>query len=720
MKAMLRFGSLTLLIISVAIKSFLGDSLSFNDAWIYNVVILITALSTFMIRSQAARALGSAILFWGIGSAIATYANYLGADSLEAQQVARWSDLFYLLFYPALFSAITLRGQSHLHVTDIIDSLIIGLGLSAIGSALIVQPIMNQLLPATSTFALATTIYPVADLTMLALFFAKTYQEGHRRNWNDALMALGVLCFAFSDGTFLYQQSNYAYNNWLDYGWLIGLVLMSESMHHPHRQLPTRERSTIPLVLAILASLSLLVAAALFPQTFPRLAIWPAAATLLAALGRLSLAVRDARKLVTEEVLARTDELTGLANRRKFVAALEEMRKGDTARTDSVGVFIIDLDGFKDVNDTFGHETGDQLLKLLAQRLLDVLPRDALLARLGGDEFGVLLSGDERVFRLIGPEIHRASAAPMTINREAVVVGASVGLAIAARGTFTPSDSLRRADIAMYHAKAARSGFVEWHPDLDRRAPVKESSDFESLRKNLILYFQPIYQLSPRTLTAGEALIRMRDEAGEVLLPTNFLKRFTGHEYQLALHVLKEGCRNLREWANDLLCIHINIEGQVLANPRFSEDLREIAQDAGVSLRQITLEITEKELLGEESAVHINELRARGIRVAIDDFGSGYSALSYLQKFRVDWIKLDQSLIAPLDVEPLNTRALEVVRATVELAARLEIQVVAEGVESECALTALNNLGVTHAQGFYLGPPVDAEQFGHTVALSYS
>ena len=720
MKAMLRFGSLTLLIISVAIKAFLGDSFSFNDAWIYNFIILITALSTFVMRNQAARALGSAILFWGVGSAIATYANYLGADSIEAQQVARWSDLFYLLFYPALFSAITLRGQSRVHVTDIIDSLIVGLGLSAIGSALIVQPIMNQLLPATSTFALATTIYPVADLTMLALFFAKTYQEGHRRNWNDALMALGVLCFAFSDGTFLYQQSNYAYNTWLDYGWLIGLVLMSESMHHPHLQLPTRERSTIPLVLAILASLSLLVAAALFPQTFPRLAIWPAAATLLAALGRLSLAVRDARKLVTEEVLARTDELTGLANRRKFVAALEETRKSNTSRTDSVGVFIIDLDGFKDVNDTFGHETGDQLLKLLAHRLLDVLPRDALLARLGGDEFGVLLSGDERVFRLIGPEIHRASAAPMTINHEAVVVGASVGLAIAARGTFTPSDSLRRADIAMYHAKAVRSGFVEWQPDLDRRAPTKETNDFESLRKNLILYFQPIYQLSPRTLTAGEALIRMRDEIEGVLLPANFLKELSGHEYQLALYVLKEGCQYLRAWANTAFSIHINIEGQVLTNPLFIEDLQKIVRGAGVSLQQITFEITEKELLGKESVAHINELRALGIRIAIDDFGSGYSALSYLQKFQVDWIKLDQSLIAPLSVDPVDTRALEVVRATVELAARLEIHVVAEGVESERALTALNDLGVTHAQGFYLGPPVDAEQFGRSVVLPYS
>jgi EAL domain-containing protein (putative c-di-GMP-specific phosphodiesterase class I) len=272
----------------------------------------------------------------------------------------------------------------------------------------------------------------------------------------------------------------------------------------------------------------------------------------------------------------------------------------------------------------------------------------------------------------------------------------------------------------MYHAKAVRSGFVEWHPDLDRRALAKETNDFESLRKNLILYFQPIYQLSPRTLTAGEALIRMRNEIGEVLLPANFLKKFRGHEYQLALYVLKESCQYLRAWADNAFCIHINIEGQVLTNPRFSEDLQMIVLGAGVSLQQITFEITEKELLGEESTAHINELRALGIRVAIDDFGSGYSALSYLQKFLVDLIKLDQSLIAPLAVDPVDTRALEVVRATVELAARLEIHVVAEGVESERALTVLNDLGVTHAQGFYLGPPVDAEQFGHTVALPYS
>ncbi|TSA53330.1 MAG: bifunctional diguanylate cyclase/phosphodiesterase [Actinobacteria bacterium] len=720
MKAMLRFGSLTLLIISVAIKAFLEDSLPLNDAWIYNVIILTTALSAFAIRTQAASALGSAILFWGIGSIIATYANYLNANSTAAESVARWSDLFYLLFYPALFSAITLRGQSRLHITDIIDSLIIGLGLSAIGSALIVQPIMNQLIPATSSFALATTIYPVADLTMLALFFAKAYQDGQRRNWNDGLMALGVLCFALSDGSFLYQQSNYSYNNWMDYGWLIGLVLMSESMHHSHQQFRTRERSTIPLVIAILASLALLVAAALFPHTFPRLAIWPAAATLLAALGRLTLAVRDARKLITEEVLARTDELTGLANRRRFVAALDDVRKGNDAQGDSVGVFILDLDGFKDVNDTWGHEAGDQLLKLLASRLLDALPRDALLARLGGDEFGVVISGDERVIRLIGPALQRASAAPMNITHESMVVEASVGLAISSRNNFTPSDSLRRADIAMYHAKAARTGFVEWNADLERRSLLKEKDDFQSLQKKLVLYFQPIYQLYPRTLKAGEALLRMRDENEKILLPSNFLTRFSGYEYPLMLHVLREVCQNLRSWANDSFCIHINIEGQVLINPRFIDDLRQIVLEAGVSLQQITLEITEKELLADEGAIQINRLRALGVRVAIDDFGSGYSALSYLQKFRVDWIKLDQTLIAPLTREAVDDRAIEVVRTTVELAGRLAIDVVAEGVESARALTVLGELGVTHAQGFYLGPPVDADEFGRLLSLPYA
>ncbi|CAB4678084.1 MAG: EAL domain-containing protein [Actinobacteria bacterium] len=717
MKATLRFGSLALLIISVAIKAFSENPLPFNDAWIYNIIILATALSAISVSTQAARALGSAILFWGIGSVIATYANYLDSHSTSAEHVARWSDLFYLLFYPALFSAITLRGQSRLHVTDIIDSLIIGLGLSAIGSALIVQPLMNQFVPAT---ALATTIYPVADLTMLALFFAKTYQDGQRRNWNDALMALGVLSFALSDGSFLYQESNYSYNNWLDYGWLIGLVLMSESMHHSHQQFRTRERSTIPLVLAILASLSLLVAAALFPQTFPRLAIWPAAATLLAALGRLALAVRDARKLITEEVLARTDELTGLANRRRFVAALDEMRKGIGGHGDAVGVFIIDLDGFKDVNDSLGHEAGDQLLKLLASRLLDALPRDALLARLGGDEFGVLMSGDQKVIRLIGPAIHRASATPITIHQSSKVVGASVGLALSARSHFTPSDSLRRADIAMYHAKAARSGFIEWTPDLDRRSILTTTDEFKSLQSKLILFFQPIYQLSPRTLTAGEVLIRMKDESGQILLPAHFLSRFVGHEYELALYVLKEGCRNLRLWADDSLNIHINIESQILANPQFIEDLSEIVRSAGISLQHITLEITEKELLEDASAACINGLRALGVRVAIDDFGSGYSALAYLQKFRVDVIKLDQSLISPLDTVVVDARALAVVRATVELAARLEIEVVAEGVESERVVNALSAVGVTHAQGFHLGRPVDAEQFGRTVSLPYA
>ena len=725
MKAFLRFGSLSLLCISVAIKTFAPDDFPLNDAWIYNAIIFTAALSAFAVRSQEARALGSAILFWGIGSVIATYANYLNIDSARAEGIAKWSDLFYLLFYPSLFSAITLRGQSRLRVTDIIDSLIIGLGLSAIGSALIVQPLINQLVPSDSTFALASTIYPVADLTMLALFFAKTYQAGHRRNWNDGLMAMGVLCFAISDGTFLYQQSSYAYNNWLDYGWLLGLVLMSESIHHHHDHLKARERSIVPLVLAILTSLSLLVAAALFPHIFPRLAIWPAAGTLIVALGRLAMSVRDARRLASEEVLARTDELTGLANRRKFVATLEEIRKGSDSQQGSIGVFIIDLDGFKDVNDSLGHEAGDQLLKSLALRLADVLPHGALLARLGGDEFGVVMKADERVIRLIGPALHAASTIPILIEHTSVSVGASVGLSLSlprefSKSDFSPSEALRNADIAMYHAKAERSGFVEWNAQLDRRQTPARSTSFTDLRDRLHIHFQPIYQITPRRLIAAEALLRSDDDMGGLLLPGQFMQLFEGNEYQLAMHVLQQSCRHLRSWKSNSLYLHINVEGDVIMHPTFLEDMRSIARSEGIPLTQITLEITEKTLLNDQSTTRVAELREVGVRIAIDDFGSGYSSLSYLQKFPIDWLKLDQSLVAPLSDEMAGARASEVVRATVELAARLDIQVVAEGIESERSLAEIAPLGVNYAQGFYLGRPVDADEFGRLLSLPYA
>ena len=720
MKAFLRFGPLALFIISVAIKCVAPDDFPLNDAWIYNFVIFATALSAFAVRSQEARALGSAILFWGIGSVIATYANYLGADSTSAQGIAQWSDLLYLLFYPALFSAITLRGQSRLHVTDIIDSLIIGLGLSAIGSALIVQPIINHLVPSDSTFAIASTIYPVADLTMLALFFAKTYQEGNRRNWNDGFMALGVLCFAISDATFLYQQSSYAYNNWLDYGWLLGLILMSESMHHHHTQVHTRERSIVPLVLAILASLSLLVSAALFPKIFPRLAIWPAAGTLVVALGRLAMSVRDARRLASEEVLARTDELTGLANRRRFVAALEEIRKGSDSQRGSIGLFIIDLDGFKEVNDSLGHEAGDQLLKSLANRLTDTLPSGALLARLGGDEFGVLINADERVIRLIGPALHAASAIPVSIQQTTVSVGASVGLSLSLPREFSPSEALRKADIAMYHAKAARTGFIEWSAQLDRRHAPNRADNFEKSQDLLHIYFQPIYQIAPRTLVAAEALLRFGDDKHALLLPEQFLMRFDGSEYQLTLHVLRESCIQLQSWKSKPLNIHINVESHVIAEPNFLRDLSTIASTEGVPLSLITLEITEKELLVDQSAPRLADLRAAGVRIAIDDFGSGYSSLSYLQKFPVDLIKLDQSLVAPLESTKVDTRAREVLRATVDLAARLNLQVVAEGIESAHALAEIEALDVNYAQGFHLGRPVDADEFGRLLSLPYA
>lgn len=344
---------------------------------------------------------------------------------------------------------------------EILDTLIIALGFTTILTAFLLKPAMTGI--SGSGFEVFIAIlYPVGDvvlvLSTLTLLLIRSF------SFRSGLLLIGISIYAIADFYFLYlsQKGTYELGSYTDIGWLLGFIFLSESFWHPTNE-EEKARTFNPTIatLALLGSSAILAIAVLEPNYFPRFIIAPAFATIALSFLRMGVAINDARNMSNEQILARTDELTGLANRRKFMTEFENFCSADGS------VLILDLDGFKPVNDSHGHDVGDQLLKQIARRFERAIPHGSLLARLGGDEFGALIRGDE------GLEVALALRAtlsyPFHFDGMDFVLDVSVGVATNLPGEIPSDLLLRRADEAMYEAKRSRSGVFLWREELGAR-----------------------------------------------------------------------------------------------------------------------------------------------------------------------------------------------------------------------------------------------------------
>jgi diguanylate cyclase (GGDEF)-like protein len=295
-----------------------------------------------------------------------------------------------------------------------------------------------------------TLFYPIGDLILLGLVISLSLVQ--KKSGHNVFLALGLISFTTTDFYFLWMSAsnNYHFASLTDCGWLLGFILISESFWYQGEEARENLRFN-PLIatFALLVSASILVISALRPGILPALALLPALATILLAFIRMAIAINDAKAVSAERILARTDELTGLANRRKFIAELEKFRTRDSS------VLLLDLNGFKSVNDRFGHDVGDDLLKRVALRFTRAMPANGVLARLGGDEFGVLVAGD-------GFELAQALRATLTYPFEIEGEPISLDVSIGEAANDGSDQVLRRADEAMYNAKRAGGGVVRW------------------------------------------------------------------------------------------------------------------------------------------------------------------------------------------------------------------------------------------------------------------
>jgi diguanylate cyclase (GGDEF)-like protein len=448
-----RIGSLALVLATFIFGSKADQPDLLNDLALYNVVPLsLLVLSIFALKGEDLRTRLSfelALFFWFAGSVISSLtAVYLLANNLQMV-----SDFLYLLFYPFIFIAIPrlLRLNTSSTFLENIDAAIVALGVSALAAALIMKPVLpNYSGDQFETFF--AVIFPVADIVLIALVVSlNPFQRVNRRS---LILSLGVFAFATADFVNLWLSSHdkYRFGSWSDSLWLIALLLIVESIWHKRDESDLRV-STHPILIsvAVLFSAVLLSLLALKPGYLPGFIVGPAIATLFLAFIRMVVALRQAQEIGTERTLARTDELTGLPNRRKFMAELIEFSNTQGA------LLLLDLNGFKPVNDQFGHEVGDQLLRAVSQRFRRSLPSHSTLARLGGDEFGALISGDLESTMEAALALHASVSYPFSIAGETIMIGVSVGF-VTNDGT---RDMMHRADQAMYKAKREDLGVCQ-------------------------------------------------------------------------------------------------------------------------------------------------------------------------------------------------------------------------------------------------------------------
>ncbi len=436
---------------------------------------------------------------------------------------------------------------------------------------------------------------------------------------------------------------------------------------------------------------------------------------------------RGGRAAIAKEHQSLHDALTGLPNRTLFRDKIEQaITAGKRADTTSA-VMLIDLDHFKEINDTLGHHAGDRLLEEVARRLEHSLGERDMVARLGGDEFGVLLpslrrSGDANV---VARQLLAGLREPFSIENLTLEVDASIGMAChPVHGTGVET-LIQRADIAMYSAKESGGGHAMFEARLDRFSPRRLSLAGglrQAIQKGEItLFFQPKAELSTGKVTGVEALARWEHPRLGLVGPTEFvpIAEQTGLITPLTSHVLDSALRQVREWMDEgqELSVAVNLSARSFLDAQLAIEIPRLLEKWNVDARLLELEITESMLMTDPGRAQatLERLSRIGLTLSVDDFGTGYSSLANLKRLPVDVIKIDKSFVIDMAIDASDAA---IVRSTIDLAHNLSLRVVAEGVESHQAWLQLTELGCDLAQGFYVSRPLPADKLAPKLGMA--
>ena len=631
------------------------------------------------------------------------------------------ADAFWLAFHPAAFVALGLIIRDvapNLPVSVWLDGVIGGLAASSFAAAF-VGPILT--VTGCDPAAVITTLaYVVLDFLQLLVVAAVLTLFSWRPPQEVWFLVAGLVLFMAADAAYAFATAAETYQpgGLTDALWVLATVAVALAPGRAERArgvaLPPWVLLGIP-VTATLCALSLIVYDQ-FGEVHP-VAVLLAAATSVVALARLIVTHHAVSRLEHSHRMALTDDLTGLGNRRAFYNRALEARWGTAGEGRQAALLLLDLDRFKDVNDSLGHHAGDDLLRQVATRLQGAMrARDDLLARLGGDEFAAWFPGaDAQAAEAVAERMHEVLSPPFVVEGVTVRASASIGISLQPQHGEDVTTLLRCADIAMYRAKGERRGHAVYSVTEDA-VDGHVLRTLEELRhaiqsRTLVVHYQPKVDARTLSVSGVEALVRWNHHTRGLLSPEAFLRLAEDARLMPALTdaVLEQALDQVSVWrrAGRDLTVAVNLSASSLADADLSKRIRDALAERGLPTAALQLEITEDLIVGDRDLARLvlTELRNLGMRIAVDDFGTGYSSLAYLHELPIDEVKLDRSFVLPMVEDP---RAAAIVTSTIELAHRLGLTLVAEGVEDEATVELLASASCDEVQGYFFSAPLPA------------
>ncbi len=693
------------------------------DGFLNNLAYALSAVLC-LLRARDARSYRAAWYVLGVGLTLYGLGNIywtIFIRPLDPQPFPTFADALWLSFYPIAFAALLLivreMAAERVPLSLWLDGIVGGLAVAAVTAAF-VGPVL-AVTGGSSAAVLTTLAYPLADVLLMLIVTALLALFHWRPPLGLWFLVGGLAVFAVADVWYVSAAANGTYQpgGLNDAIWVLATLLMGFapgwSKQAVGTSLPAWVLLGIP-VLATLCAVSLLVYSN-SNEVHP-IAISLAAATVIASLGRMIVSFREVTTLAHSHQLALTDELTGLGNRRAFY---EQVQVRMAALPDQVpsALLLLDLDRFKEVNDSLGHHAGDDLLCDVAERLQGTLQRPGdLLARLGGDEFAIFLQDvDSSGAESVASRVKDTLAPPFNVDGVTVRIEASIGISLMPDHGREVSTLLRQADVAMYQAKDTRAGYAVYSPAADESGQERLRT-LEELRDaiyggQLIVHYQPKVDSRTCVVNGVEALVRWQHPTRGLLYPISFLQlaEDTGLMRDLTTVVLEQSLDQVRDWRTQgrLLSVAVNLSASSLVDLELPDRVRLLLLNRGLPASALELEITEDFLMGDRERAReiLTQLRGLGIRVAVDDFGTGYSSLAYLRELPIDELKLDRSFVSPMADDP---KAAAIVTSTIGLAHSLGMTLVAEGVEDEATAGHLAESGCDESQGFFFSRPVSA------------